>query len=64
MFSADVAYAAFEDADRGAIAVGKRADFTILSQDPTAVPPSRILDTKVVMTIVGGRAVHEKGARD
>ena len=34
MFSADVAYAAFEEADRGAIAVGKRADFTILSQDP------------------------------
>ena len=64
MFSADVAYAAFEEADRGAIAVGRRADFTILSQDPTAVPPSRILDTQVVMTVVGGRAVHEKRARD
>jgi hypothetical protein len=64
MFSADVAYAAFEEADRGAIAVGKRADFTILSQDPTAVPPSAILNTRIVMTIVGGRVAHEKGARD
>jgi predicted amidohydrolase YtcJ len=64
MFSADVAYAAFEEADRGAIAVGKRADFTILSQDPTAVPPSAILNTRVVMTVVGGRVTHEKRARD
>jgi len=58
MFSADVAYAAFEEADRGAITVGRRADFTVLGQDPTAVPPSHILDTPVVMTVVGGRVVH------
>jgi predicted amidohydrolase YtcJ len=64
MFSADVAYAAFEEADRGAIAVGKRADFTVLTEDPTAVPPSRILEAQVVMTIVGGRVFHEKRARD
>jgi predicted amidohydrolase YtcJ len=64
MFSADVAYAAFEEADRGAIAVAKRADFTILSQDPTAVPPSAIPNTKVLMTVVGGRVVHEEHARD
>ena len=59
MFSADVAHAAFEEEDRGTIAVGKRADFTVLGQDPTAVPPARILDTQVVMTVVGGRVVHE-----
>jgi predicted amidohydrolase YtcJ len=64
MFSADVAYAAFEEADRGTIAVGKRADFTVLSQDPTAVTPSGILSTQVVMTIVGGRVVHERRPRD
>jgi predicted amidohydrolase YtcJ len=64
MFSADVAYAAFEDADRGTITAGKRADFTVLSQDPTTVPPSRILETQVVMTIVGGRVAHERRPRD
>jgi predicted amidohydrolase YtcJ len=64
MFSADVAYAAFEEADRGAVAVGKRADFTILSQDPAAVAPADILKTRVVMTIVGGRIVYEKRAGD
>ncbi|HET8648145.1 MAG TPA: amidohydrolase, partial [Vicinamibacteria bacterium] len=31
MFSRDAAYAAFEEEERGTIAVGKRADFTVLS---------------------------------
>jgi predicted amidohydrolase YtcJ len=62
MFSSDVAWAAFEEADRGTIAAGKRADFTVLSQDPTKVAPPAILDTRVLMTIVGGRVVHERRA--
>jgi predicted amidohydrolase YtcJ len=60
MFSSDVAHAAFEEADRGAIVVGKRADFTVFSQDPTAVAPADILKTRVRMTIVGGRVVHDR----
>jgi predicted amidohydrolase YtcJ len=64
MFSADVAWAAFEEADRGAIAPGKRADFTVLSRDPTAVPPAEILKTKVLMTVVGGRVVVDRRPRD
>jgi predicted amidohydrolase YtcJ len=64
MFSTDVAYAAFEEAERGTIAVGKRADFTVLSRDPTAVPPAEILKTKVLMTVVGGRVVVDKRPRD
>ena len=64
MFSADVAYAAFEEVDRGAIAVGRRADFTVLSQDLTAGPPPAILGTQVDMTVVGGRIVYEGRPRD
>jgi predicted amidohydrolase YtcJ len=63
MFSSDVAYAAFEEADRGKIAPGRRADLTILSQDPTSVPPGEILKTTVVMTVVGGRVTYEGAAR-
>lgn len=62
MFSTDVAWAAFEEADRGTITVGKRADFTVLSQDPTAAAPADILKTGVVMTVVGGRVAYEKRA--
>ncbi len=60
MFSSDVAYAAFEEADRGTIAPGKRADLTILSQDPTKAPPADLLKTTIVMTVVGGRVIHEQ----
>jgi predicted amidohydrolase YtcJ len=62
MFSTDAAYAAFEEGDRGTIAANKRADFTVLDRDPTAGAPADILKTRVVMTIVGGRVVHEKPA--
>jgi predicted amidohydrolase YtcJ len=59
MFSADVAYAAFEEEDRGAVAPGKRADLTVLSRDVTAIPPAEVLGTRVLMTVVDGRVVHE-----
>ena len=58
MFSRHAAYAAFEEHDRGEIAVGRRADLTVLSRDVTAVPPSDILSTTVALTVVGGRIVH------
>jgi len=64
MFSSDVAWAAFEEGERGTIELGKRADFTILTQDPTAVAPPDILKTRVLMTIVGGRIVHDERPRD
>ena len=58
MFSRHAAFAAFEEHDRGAIMVGRRADLTVLTRDVTAVPPADILATKVSLTIVGGRIVH------
>jgi predicted amidohydrolase YtcJ len=59
MFSADVAFAAFEEADRGTIAVGKRADLTVLDGDPTASAPRDLLKIRVLATVVGGRVVHD-----
>jgi predicted amidohydrolase YtcJ len=60
MFTRGAAYAAFEEADRGTIEVGKRADFTVLSRDITALPPAEILKTEVVMTIVGGEIAYRR----
>ena len=63
MFTRDAAYAAFDEKDRGAIAVGQRADFTVLGRDLTAVAPNDIDDVPVRATIVGGRVVHESEGR-
>jgi predicted amidohydrolase YtcJ len=59
MFTRDAAYAAFDEGERGAIAVGRRADLTVLGRDLSAVAPLDIDDVPVRMTIVGGRVVHE-----
>jgi hypothetical protein len=58
MFATHAAFAAFEEHDRGEIAVGRRADLTVLSRDVTAAPPPEILSTTVALTVVGGRIVH------
>jgi hypothetical protein len=53
------AYAEFRERDKGAITVGRLADFALLSGDPFAVAPAAIRDLKVVMTVSGGRVVYE-----
>jgi hypothetical protein len=51
------AYAAFEEAERGSIEVGKWADFTILDRDIMTIPEAEILKTRVVMTVINGEVV-------
>ncbi len=51
------AYAVFQENERGTIETGKFADFTVLSADILQVPDSEILETRVVMTIIGGKVV-------
>ncbi len=43
------------DGEIGSIEVGKRADFTILEDDPRAVAPAALKDVAVWGTVVGGR---------
>lgn len=63
MFAKDAAFAAFEEADRGSIAPGKRADFTVLTRDVTVIPPADILKTEVALTIVGGEVAYQATPR-
>ena len=51
------AYAEFMEKEKGSITEGKLADMTVLSADPTAVPPEAIKDIRVLMTITGGKIV-------
>jgi hypothetical protein len=52
------AWAAFQEAELGTLAVGKRADFVVLDQDILEVPAERILATQVRGTWVGGAEVY------
>ena len=56
-YTSDAAWAAFEEGDKGALAVGKLADFVTLSRDPLAVPPEELAAVAVALTVVGGRIV-------
>ena len=39
----------------GSIEVGKQADFCVLDDDPTAVPPAELRDVRIAGTVLGGR---------
>jgi predicted amidohydrolase YtcJ len=54
------AYAGFEEQDKGSIEVGKLADLTVLSQDLITVPEREILNTEVLLTMVGGEVVYHR----
>jgi predicted amidohydrolase YtcJ len=54
------AYAAFQEKDRGSLEKGKLADLVVLTRDLLADSErDRLADTRVLITIVGGKIVHE-----
>jgi predicted amidohydrolase YtcJ len=55
------ARASFDEADRGTLERGKLADFVLIDRDLTRVPAETIRDARVVLTVVGGRVVFERG---
>jgi len=54
-FTRDAAYASFEDERKGTLAPGMLADLVVLSRDFLAGPPEQILQTRVLLTVMGGR---------
>ena len=52
------AWFAHAENERGSLAVGKVADFAVLSEDYLSVPVDRIGALRSLMTVVGGRVVY------
>jgi predicted amidohydrolase YtcJ len=61
-YTANAAYAAFEDEEKGTLSVGKLADVTVLTKDILTVPDEEIPTAKVAYTIVGGKVAYQARA--
>lgn len=59
-YTANAAWAAFEEDLRGTLAIGKLADITILSKDILTIPDEELPSAVVVATIVGGEVRYRR----
>lgn len=57
-YTAENAWAGFQEGKVGVLKQGALADFAVLSKDLFTVPPTQITNVKVVRTIVGGREMY------
>jgi predicted amidohydrolase YtcJ len=55
-----VAWLTMEERDKGSLEPGKLADLVVLSDDPMTCAEPRLRDADVLLTIVGGRVVHDR----
>jgi predicted amidohydrolase YtcJ len=61
-YTANNAFAAFEEKVKGSLEPGKLADITVLSRDIMTVPEDEILSTDIVYTIIGGKVAFDRTA--
>ena len=61
-YTSGSAFAEFEEKEKGKLAPGRLADFVVLDRDITALSAEKVLGTRVLRTVVGGKTVYE--ARD
>ena len=59
-YTSGSAYAQFEEGKKGELKPGEYADFVILSNDLTKVPPAQFTKTRVLRTVVGGRTAYQE----
>jgi predicted amidohydrolase YtcJ len=58
-YTTGAAFAEFEEKEKGKLVPGMLADFVVLDRDVTAASPEKVLSTKVLRTVVGGKTVYE-----
>jgi predicted amidohydrolase YtcJ len=54
----NAAWQIHEDADKGSLAAGKRADFVVLDANPLTIAPDKLNTIRVVATIKDGRTIY------
>jgi hypothetical protein len=58
-YTTGAAFAEFQEKEKGLIAPGMLADFVVLDRDVTSVAFPKVLETKVLRTVVGGKTMYE-----
>ncbi len=58
-YTSGSAFAEFAEKEKGKLMTGMLADFVVLDRDPSASSPDKLLATKVLRTVVGGKTVYE-----
>jgi predicted amidohydrolase YtcJ len=53
------ARAGFAESETGVLSRGRLADLVLLDRDLTRIAPETIREARVLLTVVGGRVVHE-----
>ncbi len=61
-YTVNNAWAEGEERNKGMLAAGKLADLVVIDRDLFATPAVQLKDAKVMMTMVGGKVVYERGA--
>ena len=61
-YTSEGAYAMFDEQSRGSLEPGKLADLVMIDTDITRVAAQKIRDARVVLTVVGGKAVYRQSA--
>jgi predicted amidohydrolase YtcJ len=59
-YTLNAAYAEFSEDKKGSIRQGKLADLVVLDQKLFEIPPEKIMETNVLMTVIDGKIVYQK----
>lgn len=59
-YTAESAYASFEEREKGQVVAGMLADLVVHSKDLLTIPPREILQTEADITVFDGRVVYER----
>jgi predicted amidohydrolase YtcJ len=61
MHTINAAYEMHREKTRGSIEAGRDADLIVLDQNLFKIPATRISDTRVLLTVLGGKVVYDAG---
>jgi predicted amidohydrolase YtcJ len=60
LYTINNAFLGREEKEKGTLEVGKLADLILVDRDPLTCPADDLKDTKVLLTVVGGKVVFER----